>query len=497
MDLGAFDFAATERRGEPQVMVSLLLYGYLTGVRSSRDIARHCIDDPHFRWLAAGSRPTQRDIVQFRLRHRAAVRVVLVAALLRCHDAGTVRLDHIQLSAARRSGRAAVLDERVSALLADAERIDATEDHVRAAPRRRAPRALLAVLLLALIFGGGYTVAVHKRVTLRVDGSAMTVSTLKSRVSDVLRDNGFSVSDRDDLQPAGDQPLQQSETIVLRRGRPLQLSTDGGPSAQVWTTATTVDEALAQLSLSDALPTTASRTTNIPLTGMALRVITAKNVRLDDGGKTSERHLAAANVGLLLATIGAPLAPTDKVVPAASTPVTADMRVVVTRIRTRTVTQRMQVPPQVYRVADPTMNMSRRVVEDPGSPGTHDITFTEVMVNGVATQRQVVRNAITTPARPTVLRVGAKPGTEVPPVRDGAAWDAVARCESSGNWAINTGNGFYGGVQFDLNTWKRHGGLRYAPRADLATREEQIAIAEVTRAIQGRGAWPVCGAKLV
>ena len=75
-------------------------------------------------------------------------------------------------------------------------------------------------------------------------------------------------------------------------------------------------------------------------------------------------------------------------------------------------------------------------------------------------------------------------------------WDRLAQCESSGNWAINTGNGFYGGVQFDQNTWERQGGLRYAPRADLATREEQIAIAEVTRARQGWGAWPVCSGRI-
>jgi resuscitation-promoting factor RpfB len=99
------------------------------------------------------------------------------------------------------------------------------------------------------------------------------------------------------------------------------------------------------------------------------------------------------------------------------------------------------------------------------------------------------------PARPSVLRVGAKPGTQVPPVRNGATWDALSACESGGNWAINTGNGFYGGVQFNQSTWERHGGLRYAPRADLATREEQIAIAEVTRAVQGWGAWPVCSVR--
>jgi len=132
------------------------------------------------------------------------------------------------------------------------------------------------------------------------------------------------------------------------------------------------------------------------------------------------------------------------------------------------------------------------VVEVPGTTGTQEVTFLVSTVNGVETGRWPVKNEIVAPARPSVLRVGAKPGTYVPPVLHGAAWDALSACESGGNWAINTGNGFYGGVQFDQNTWERHGGLRYAPRADLATREEQIAIAEVTRAVQGWGAWPVC-----
>jgi len=121
------------------------------------------------------------------------------------------------------------------------------------------------------------------------------------------------------------------------------------------------------------------------------------------------------------------------------------------------------------------------------------VTFAVAKVNGVETGRLPVANIVVVPARDSVLRVGAKPGTEVPPVTDGAIWDAIARCESGNNWAINTGNGYYGGVQFDQNTWERNGGLRYAGRADLATREEQIAIAEVTRARQGWGAWPVCG----
>lgn len=72
-------------------------------------------------------------------------------------------------------------------------------------------------------------------------------------------------------------------------------------------------------------------------------------------------------------------------------------------------------------------------------------------------------------------------------------WDHVARCESGNNWSINTGNGYQGGLQFSPSTWSAHGGGKYAPSAHLASREQQIAIAEHVLATQGRGAWPVCG----
>ncbi|WP_137148510.1 transglycosylase family protein [Mycolicibacterium sp. CR10] len=75
-------------------------------------------------------------------------------------------------------------------------------------------------------------------------------------------------------------------------------------------------------------------------------------------------------------------------------------------------------------------------------------------------------------------------------------WDRVASCESGGNWAINTGNGYHGGLQFSPSTWSGHGGSEYAPTAYLATKEEQIAVAERVLASQGKGAWPTCGTGL-
>ncbi len=556
LDLNPLRAAYTAGRAappyDPRLMVRILLYGYITGVCSSRVIERKCIDDVPFRWLAAGAAPDYRAIARFRERHLSALGYLFVEALALCRAVGMVRLGRVALDGTRvrdnastrkmmryprMRGTERVLAEEVWALLADAESIDEAEDATwgknsrgdespeqlrrretrlakiregkgalqteagyqvpqRAAPRPKAQRVLVGAFLLALTFAGGYAVAVHKTVTLSVDGSPMSVSTMKSRVIDVVRDNGFAVGDHDDLYPAANQPVHQSDTIVLRRGRPLQVSVDGHQSRQVWTTALTVDDALKQLSMSDAAPVAASRASRLPLAGMALPVVSAKNVHINDGGMASDRRLAALNVGLLLAAAGAPLEQDDKVVPPASTPVTEGMQIAVTRIRTEKVTARMPLPPSTRRIADPAMNMSRHVVVDPGAPGTQNVTFAVSVVNGVETGRRLVAHDVVTPARPSVLRIGAKPGTAVPPVSNGATWDALAACEAGGNWAINTGNGFYGGVQFDQNTWERHGGLRYAPRADLATREEQLAIAEVTRARQGWGAWPVCSVRV-
>lgn len=74
-----------------------------------------------------------------------------------------------------------------------------------------------------------------------------------------------------------------------------------------------------------------------------------------------------------------------------------------------------------------------------------------------------------------------------------ANWDRVAACESGGDWHINTGNGYYGGVQFDYGTWLGAGGGEYAQRADLASKREQVLIAERVRADRGMSPWPVCG----
>ena len=88
-----------------------------------------------------------------------------------------------------------------------------------------------------------------------------------------------------------------------------------------------------------------------------------------------------------------------------------------------------------------------------------------------------------------------QPVAAAPAPANGSTWDTIAQCESGGNWAINTGNGYSGGLQFHPQTWTGHGGGEYAPSAAGATREQQIAVAERVLASQGWGAWPSCSAK--
>ena len=109
--------------------------------------------------------------------------------------------------------------------------------------------------------------------------------------------------------------------------------------------------------------------------------------------------------------------------------------------------------------------------------------------------KPVVKRVAPKPAPKPVVKKQETPKSSNAPVSgspNAAFWKKVSSCESNGNWAINTGNGFYGGLQFTQQSWVGAGGLAYAPRADLATPAQQMAIADKLLAIQGPGAWPVC-----
>ncbi|PBC37817.1 resuscitation-promoting factor [Rhodococcus sp. ACPA4] len=355
--------------------------------------------------------------------------------------------------------------------------------------------SMVAALLLTLVVGGLLVVVQHKTITLDVDGEMISLSTMSSSVGGALDKAGYEVDPKDTLAPSSDASLADGDTVVLRRARELDLTVDGKQQT-VWTTALTVDEALKQFDVADDFAVSASRSHRLPLERTELDVISPKVVNVADGGApATEIKLAAATVGDLLAARNAPLEQADTVVPPAETPVTDGLTVEITRSRTDTRVENQPIPAPENKIDDPSLEKDSTVVENPGVPGERTATIEVKTVNGVEAARTELSATVVKEPVAAVVKVGTKEPA-VPAISNAATWDAIAQCEATGNWAINTGNGFYGGLQFTQSTWQAFGGGEYASRADLATREQQIAIGEKVRAGQGWGAWPSCTSKL-
>ncbi|NLG55321.1 MAG: DUF348 domain-containing protein [Rhodococcus sp.] len=349
---------------------------------------------------------------------------------------------------------------------------------------------VIGAMLATLIVGGAFVVVRHKTVVVDVDGQATSVNTLASDVRGVLDAAGYQIGERDAVAPAADASIDDGDTVVLRRARQIELTIDGREQS-VWTTALTVDEAMAQFELADDVYVSASRSTRLPLEGTSLDVHHPKLIRLTNGAEpTTELRAAAPTVGQLLAIQGLGLNQSDTVEPAADTPLVDGLEVTVTRDRTVEHKETLAIDPPQDRVEDPTLDHGTTVVEEPGAPGERTVELAIQSVNGQEVDRREIKSTVVREPEPARVRVGTKQSPR------SSTWDAIAECESNGNWAINTGNGFFGGLQFTQQTWAGFGGTQYAPRADLATREQQIATAEKVQATQGWGAWPSCTRKL-
>ncbi len=311
--------------------------------------------------------------------------------------------------------------------------------------------------------------------------------TFSGDVRGVLAGQGIEVGAHDVVLPALDSSIDDGTRISLRYGRELQVTVDGAEQT-FWTTETEVASALDQLGLrhSDAL-LSVSRSARIDRQGMALEITTPKQVTVKVGKqKPRTVSLPAADPAALLEMLGAAYDDDDIVRPALDAPLNDGDTV--TLVRVRKVTHRVakeRLPVPVTQEKDASMYAGERTTVDAGRPGLRDVTYRIVYRNGKETRRVVVDQTVLRKPVPAVVRVGTKT------VPAGGAWDRIAQCESGGNWHINTGNGYYGGLQFSLGTWRAHGGTGYPHQH---SREQQIAIAEKVRAARGGyGDWPHCG----
>jgi resuscitation-promoting factor RpfB len=363
--------------------------------------------------------------------------------------------------------------------------------------RSRVALAVLSAVVVASVAGTtvGYA-ALSKDVTLTLDGRTTEVSAIGATVGDVLAAEGITVTDKDLVAPAVDEKVSDGSAIAVQFGRPLELSVDGH-SHTYWVNSTSVASALGEIGRRfDGADLSTSRSSSIGRSGLKLDVVTPKVLRIKIGAQQLKKHkVAALTVADVLASMDVEVGKHDKVKPSLDTEIASGDTVVVTdiRIATRQVSREVVDAPVIER-EDPTMFEGDEEVVQAGKDGVRDVTYRLRFVNGELVARKVLEASVQVKAVPQIVKVGTKEQPTSNFADGSTVWDALARCESGGNWAINTGNGYYGGLQFNLGTWRAYGGTGYPHQA---SRETQIAVATRLRdATGGYGSWPGCAAKL-
>ncbi|MBI4899622.1 MAG: transglycosylase family protein [Actinobacteria bacterium] len=329
------------------------------------------------------------------------------------------------------------------------------------------PRKLIISGVAAVFAVGGAGVAtaatLQKDVTLVVDGHSLATTGYVATVGDVLAKNAVSLEQRDSVEPAADTQVRNGETITVTRIRAKHVTVNhDGTSSAVTSFSSTVAGALNDAGITVDVPD---------------RVSPEITEALTDGETISVKRVVTTT-----AQATEPIAFTSTTVKDAT--VAQGTSKVTTNGVNGVKTSTFQV------VTVDGVEESRTLVSQTETPATAQVTTVGTKVAAKVTATAAATPTTTTrttaPAPAPVASTGSTAGLDL---SNAAMWDKIAQCESSGNWSINTGNGYYGGLQFLTSTWLSYGGGQFAARADLATREQQITVANRVYATSGLSQW--------
>ncbi len=357
-------------------------------------------------------------------------------------------------------------------------------------------RAVAASVAVSVAAAGGVVTHSARDVVVAVDNTRIQLATHSVKVDKVLAEAGVDVDSTDVVLPGLNSAVPDNAVISVRTVKPVELIVDG-VSRRLSTTEITVGGLLDKVgTIAPAAAVSLRRDTPLTKEGTTIVVTQPKQITLNDGGRPTHLVSAARTVADVLRDQGLSLGATDRVTPALDTPVTADMTILIDRITvtTKKLTERFDLPVEV--TYDPDAPAGEETVITEGVAGVKEVTSKTQVVNGKTLEPEIVEEKVLNPGVARVVSRGTKEDPAQAAVSDGSVWDQIAQCESGGNWAIDTGNGYSGGLQFSPSTWAAYGGTAYAPTASGATREQQIAVAQRVQAAQGWGAWPACSAQL-
>lgn len=364
--------------------------------------------------------------------------------------------------------------------------------------------ACQAAVLLALVAGLLAFATANKTITLVVDGNPTSVSAYGGSVADVLEGADVSVTPADHITPALDTPVADGGTITVNKAKNITVSLDGAEKT-VTTTSTKISGLISQLGIAANAKISAPADALLASSG-SISIITPKSVTLVADGKKTVKTTTARNVADLLDESQLTLAATDLVSAPKAATVVENMVLKVTRVNTAgTADETVAVPFETVQSVDANLFKDEKKTVQAGVAGSLKKTFRTVAIDGVEVSRTetgstetlapvVEKISVGGKERPAekpaaAAETGANTGASAPAMSNEAMWDAIAQCESTGNWSINTGNGYYGGLQFDIPSWLANGGGAYAPNASLATKAQQIAVANTYYAKAGLGPW--------
>lgn len=363
-----------------------------------------------------------------------------------------------------------------------------------------------SLVLVALVLGLVGFVTANKTISLTVDGAQSSVQTFGGSVQDVLQRANVKTSPEDQVSPALDTAVSNGTTITVNTSKDVKVTLDGAQTT-VQTHAGNVAALISQLGVASNAVVNVSQDSPITAEGAQLKITTPKNVQVLADGKRTAQVTTAATVADVLKLAKVSVGAKDLLSVPAAAPVVADMVIKVSRLKSDGVaTSTEDVPFQTEQTVDPKLFKDEKKVTQQGVVGKLSKTYSIVTIDGREVNRTLSGQAVTVKPVAQKVTVGGKDrpkepeakaantGAAAPPTANDAMWDRIAQCESGGNWSINTGNGYYGGLQFDAGSWLANGGGAYAPRADLASRAQQIAVANTYYAKAGLGPWGCAGA---
>jgi resuscitation-promoting factor RpfB len=351
----------------------------------------------------------------------------------------------------------------------------------------------------ALVVAGttfGYA-NLNKAVALSVDGQTTQVRTSANTVDALLKSRGIEVNGHDVVAPNLDSKISDGTRVAVKFGRQVTFTVDG-TAQTIWTTATTVDDALSALSVDLAgADLSASRSSPIGRQGLTVLIATQKKIIIIDAGKKRIITTTGLTLADALAAAKIKVDKDDKLSAGPDAHLTDGAKFTCTQVDINSKTKNIKVDYDTIRKKSSKLTKGSTKVDTPGERGVRAVTYQIVRHNGKIVKRVKIKSKLLSKPVTEVVLVGTKKktaakssGSSTP---SGSVWDKLAKCESGGNWSINTGNGYYGGLQFSLSTWRAYGGSGLPSNA---SRERQIAIAKKLQADAGWGAWPACSAKL-